>query len=141
MGGTVLTVDGATVVPADTVAYKGLMLTGVPNFAFEVGYTNASWTLKCDLVSRYVCRLLEHMDALGYAVVMPVPPPEPGRAPLLDLTSGYVQRATAMLPKQGLRAPWRINQDYRRDVRLLTRDPVADEGLRFSRRPRVGAAS
>jgi len=116
------------------VAYKGMMLTGVPNFAFAVGYTNASWTLKCDLVSRYVCRLLDHLDAYGYTAVTPVPPPDHARLPLLDLSAGYVQRAAAMLPQQGARPPWRLLQNYRQDVRLLTKAPVTDPGVTFTRR-------
>ncbi len=140
MGGTVLSVDGVPVDAPSTVAYKGMMLTGVPNFAFAVGYTNASWTLKCDLVSRYVCRLLAHMQEQGYDVVTPVPPPDAGREPLLDLTAGYVTRSLAMLPKQGSRAPWRIYQNYRKDVRLLTRGTLEDEGVRFARAPRMTEA-
>ena len=137
MGGTELRVDGVPVDPPGTVAYKGMMLTGLPNFAFAVGYTNASWTLKCDLVSRYVCRLLAHMDERGYDVVVPVPPRDPRRLPLLDLGAGYVQRSIGSLPQQGASAPWRLLQNYRKDVRLLTRGPLEDEGVRFSRRARV----
>ena len=137
MGGTVLSVDGVPVDPPSTVAYKGMMLTGVPNLAFAVGYTNASWTLKCDLVSRYVCRLLTHMRTQGYDVVIPVPPPDSGREPLLDLSSGYIRRSLEILPKQGSRAPWRLYQSYRKDVRLLTRGPLEDEGVRFMRTART----
>jgi cation diffusion facilitator CzcD-associated flavoprotein CzcO len=132
IGGITLSVDGVPVDAPNTVAYKGMMLSGVPNFAFAVGYTNASWTLKCDLVSRYVCRLLAHLESQGHDVVTPLAPPDPGRLPLLDLSAGYVRRATAMLPKQGTRAPWRLLQNYRRDVALLTKGPVQDEGVRFS---------
>jgi cation diffusion facilitator CzcD-associated flavoprotein CzcO len=135
MGGTVLSVDGADVDPTQTVAYKGMMLTGLPNFAFAVGYTNASWTLKCDLVSRYVCRLLDELDATGNDVVVPVAPGDPQRLPLIDLSSGYVQRAIAGLPTQGVRPPWRIYQNYRRDVRMLVHGDVVDEGVRFRRLP------
>jgi len=135
MGGTVLNVDGVDVDPTQTVAYKGMMLTGLPNFAFAVGYTNASWTLKCDLVSRYVCRLLDELDATGNDVVVPVPPDDPQRLPLIDLTSGYIQRAIAGLPTQGVRAPWRIYQNYRKDVRMLVHGDVVDEGVRFRRLP------
>jgi cation diffusion facilitator CzcD-associated flavoprotein CzcO len=140
MGGTVLSVDGVPVDPPSTVAYKGMMLTGVPNFAFAVGYTNASWTLKCDLVSRYVCRLLTHMQQQGYAVVTPVPPPDAGREPLLDLGSGYIRRSLSALPQQGRRAPWLIYQNYRKDVALLTRGTLEDEGVRFTRVRRMTEA-
>jgi hypothetical protein len=110
-----------------------MMLTGVPNFAFAIGYTNASWTLKCDLVSRYVCRLLEHLETHGYDTVVPVPPRDAERLPLLDLSAGYVRRALDSLPKQGTRPPWRLNQNYRQDVRLFTRAPVTDDGITFTR--------
>jgi cation diffusion facilitator CzcD-associated flavoprotein CzcO len=135
MGGTVLSVDGVEVDPTQTVAYKGMMLTGLPNFAFAVGYTNASWTLKCDLVSRYVCRLLDELDASGYDAVVPVPPDDPQRLPLIELSSGYIQRAIAGLPTQGVRPPWRIHQNYRKDVRMLVHGDVVDDGVRFERLP------
>lgn len=139
MGGTTLSVDGVTVDPPATVAYKGMMLSGVPNFAFAIGYTNASWTLKCDLVSRYVCRLLAHMTEHGFAIVLPVPPPEADRLPLLDISAGYVRRSEADLPKQGTRAPWRLLQSYSKDVRLLTRSTLEDEGVRFLSRDAASA--
>ena len=135
IGGIALTVDGVPVDATKTVAYKGMMLTGVPSFAFAVGYTNASWTLKCDLVSRYVCRLLDHMQRDGFDTVTPVEPPGPERLPLLDLSAGYVQRAVGTLPSQGIRPPWKLNQSYRKDVALLTKAPVDDEGVTFTRRP------
>jgi monooxygenase len=133
--GASLVVDGRQVVPADTVAYKGMMLSGVPNMALALGYTNASWTLKCDLVSAYVCRLLGYMEAHGYDTVMPLTP-EPGeaRVPIIDFESGYVLRAVDALPKQGLRAPWRLHQNYFKDIRTFRRAPLADEGVRFSAR-------
>ncbi|MGY1605017.1 flavin-containing monooxygenase [Geodermatophilus sp. SYSU D00815] len=133
IGGMRLCVDGTPVDLAQTVSYKGMMISGVPNFDLVIGYTNASWTLKADLVNRYVCRLLRHMDAHGYAVATPVPPPEGGTAPFLDLSSGYVRRSLDQLPKQGSRAPWRLHQNYLRDVRLMRRGPLEDEGIRFSR--------
>jgi cation diffusion facilitator CzcD-associated flavoprotein CzcO len=135
IGGMELVVDGVPVDATGTVAYKGMMLTGVPSFAFAVGYTNASWTLKCDLVSRYVVRLLDHLQRNGYDAVVPMEPPEPDRLPLLDLSSGYVQRAAASLPSQGIRTPWRLNQNYRLDLALLTRGPL-DDGVRFTRAAR-----
>lgn len=135
LGGIELVVDGATVDPADTVAYKGMMLSGVPNMAFTVGYTNASWTLKADLVSRYVVRLLDHMAAERLDVVTPKPPPVPSDTrPLLDLDAGYVQRSLAMLPRQGTREPWALHQDYRKDRRLFRSGDLEDEGVAFSRR-------
>ncbi len=132
-GGTELAVDGTPVDVSSRVAYKGMMLSGVPNFTLALGYTNASWTLKCDLVSDYVCRLLSHMAAHGYTRCLPVEPDASvERLPLLDLSSGYVLRATEWLPKQGDRLPWRLHQNYRRDVRMLRRGELDDEGIEFS---------
>jgi cation diffusion facilitator CzcD-associated flavoprotein CzcO len=134
LGGMSLSVDGTPVDLPNTVAYKGLMISGVPNLALAIGYTNASWTLKCDLIVRYVCRLLNYMDASGYRVVTPTSPTGPLR-PLIDLQAGYIMRSLDKLPKQGTVAPWRIHQNYPRDVYLLRRGPVDDEGVRFSRGP------
>jgi cation diffusion facilitator CzcD-associated flavoprotein CzcO len=134
IGGMELTVDAEPVQLSDRVSYKGMMISGVPNFAMTIGYTNASWTLKADLVARYVCRLLNHMDAAGYASCTPVAPPGGGTVPFIGLSSGYVQRSLAALPKQGARAPWRLYQNYVRDVVLMRRGPLEDEGVRFARR-------
>ena len=128
VGGMTLTVDGAEVKLPETVAYKGLMLSGVPNFALTVGYTNASWTLKADLIAGYVVRLLDHMDEHGHRKVVPVAPDDAGgdRVPLIDLQSGYVLRAVDALPKQGATLPWRAYQNYLLDRRLLRHGPVTD---------------
>jgi cation diffusion facilitator CzcD-associated flavoprotein CzcO len=134
VGGMSLAIDGRPVHLPDTVSYKGMMLSGVPNFDLVIGYTNASWTLKADLVNGYVCRLLNHMDRHGYGTATPVAPSEGGTAPFLDLSSGYVQRSLQDLPKQGSRAPWRLYQNYLKDVRLMRRGPLEDEGIRFERR-------
>jgi monooxygenase len=133
LGGIALTVDGRAVDLPSTVAYKGMMLSGVPNLAFVFGYAHASWTLKSDLVSEYVCRLLDHLDARGHDICTPLEPPTPEREPLIDLRSGYVLRGLADLPRQGTRYPWRLHQSYLRDARLLRRAPVEDEGVRFER--------
>ncbi|SCL36621.1 Predicted flavoprotein CzcO associated with the cation diffusion facilitator CzcD [Micromonospora nigra] len=138
LGDTTLTVDGTPVDLARTVAYKGMMLSGVPNFAMTVGYTNASWTLKADLVATYVCRLLRHLDRTGQQVATPLPPPDGELAPIIDLTAGYVLRSVDALPKQGARAPWRLHQNYPRDVLLMRHGRLADEGVRFSQ---AGTAS
>ena len=132
LGGMTLEVDGSPVDPADTVAYKGMMLSGVPNLAFTVGYTNASWTLKADLVSDYVCRLLEHMERTGHDQVWPTPPPAgaPTR-PLIDLDAGYVRRSLDIMPRQGIRQPWTLHQSYRRDVRMFRGGALDDEGVEF----------
>jgi hypothetical protein len=120
------------------VAYKGMMLTGVPNMAFALGYTNASWTLKCDLVAEHVCRLLEHMDRHGYRVATPrAPEPTAPTEPFLGLKSGYVLRSIDGLPKQGVARPWRLHQNYPLDVRLFRYGPVDDQ-MDFSRGPAAG---
>lgn len=139
IGGMTLAVDGTETDLAGTVAYKGMMLSGVPNFALALGYTNASWTLKCDLVSQYVCRLLNHMDVHGYRACTPLAPePSLPLEPLIDLRSGYVRRSAAALPKQGPTAPWRLYQNYPRDILMLRRGPLEDAGIRFSRLPATG---
>ena len=114
-GGIAVTVDGVAVDPGATLAYRGCLVAGVPNLAFCIGYINASWTLRADLVARYVCRLLAHLDAEGYVVATPRSPGEFPTRPLLDLTSGYVRRSLAVLPKQGTRTPWVLRQNYLRD--------------------------
>ncbi|GAA3426220.1 NAD(P)/FAD-dependent oxidoreductase [Streptosporangium nondiastaticum] len=134
IGGMRLSVDGRDVELPETLVYKGMMLSGVPNLSLTVGYTNASWTLKADLVAHYVCRLLRHMDAHGHRAVTPVAPDLKGRdglAPLIDLKSGYVLRSAGLLPRQGPAAPWRLYQNYLRDVRLMRGGPVTD-GVRFT---------
>jgi cation diffusion facilitator CzcD-associated flavoprotein CzcO len=132
-GGMELIVDGAKVSLPDTMAYKGMMLSGVPNFSYVIGYTNASWTLKADLVSEYVCRLLAHMRDRGYDTVVPERDPEVAEEPFMDFASGYVQRSLHELPKQGSRAPWRLRMNYLRDVLTIRRGPIEDDALRFSR--------
>ncbi|MFQ6145928.1 flavin-containing monooxygenase [Streptomyces seoulensis] len=138
-GGARLTVDGREVRLPDTVAYKGMMLSGVPNFAYAIGYTNSSWTLKIGLLCEHLCRLLAHMDDHGYDVCRPEPadPRMPTR-PFLDFGAGYIQRAVDSLPRQGDRMPWLTSMDYRDDVRLLRADDVTDPELRFSRASRTG---
>ncbi|WP_433341493.1 flavin-containing monooxygenase [Micromonospora sp. CA-111912] len=133
LGGMTITVDGERVDLARTVAYKGMMLSGVPNFALTIGYTNASWTLKADLVATYVCRLLTHLDATGQQVVTPLAPASGDLEPLIDLKSGYVLRSADVLPKQGAATPWRLHQNYARDVLLMRHGRLTDSGVRFSR--------
>src|SRR6185312_14686 len=141
LGGIELTVDGRPVELADTVGYKGMMLSGIPNMALTLGYTNASWTLKADLVAEYVCRLLNHMAAHGYDRCTPLAPdPSLPTEPFLDLKSGYVRRSIDQLPRQGATAPWRLNQNYPLDVRLLRRGALEDAGIEFSARPAAAPA-
>jgi monooxygenase len=135
LGGIELTVDGEPVRLPETMAYKGMMLSGVPNFAFTIGYTNASWTLKADLVSEFVCRLLKHMDARGYDTCVPVnDDPAVTEQPLLDFAAGYVLRSIHEFPKAGSRAPWRLAQNYARDVVTLRHGKIDDGSMRFSAR-------
>ncbi len=112
LGGIIVEVDGEVVDPAERVAYRGLMLERVPNLMFTVGYVNSSWTLRADLVARYLCRLLDLMDREGYAVAAPAKAPAGERRPLLDLKAGYVMRALDKLPTLGPRRPWTYAQNY-----------------------------
>jgi monooxygenase len=133
LGGVEVTVDGARVEFAETYNYKGMMFSDVPNLALAVGYTNASWTLKAELIARYVCRLLNHMAETGMRQCTPrLHGADVGAAPFLDLTSGYIQRRIHLFPKQGARVPWRLHQNYARDLLLLRRGPVADGVMEFS---------
>lgn len=131
LGGMEVLVDGTQVDLGDTVAYRGLMLSGIPNLALCVGYVNASWTLRADLVSRYVPRLLAHMERKGYAVATPRPDQKPGR-PLLDLTSGYVQRSAHLFPKQGRNDPWRLRQNFFLDALGMNRGDLTRD-MSFTR--------
>lgn len=131
-GGIALSVDGAEVKPHDTMSYKALMLSGVPNFAFTIGYTNASWTLKADLVTEYVVRLLRHMDERGHRQVVAQRDPSVGERPFMDFSSGYVLRALDDVPVQGDRAPWMLKQNYLTDVRTIRRDAIDDGVLQFT---------
>ncbi len=125
--------DGTPVDLSEKVGYKGMMLDGVPNAALALGYTNASWTLKCDLTCEYVCRVLNHMEARGYDAVTPVnDDPTLGTEPFIDFSSGYVQRSIDKFPRQGTREPWRLHQNYVRDILLLRRGELEDGSLRFT---------
>ena len=132
VGGAQVFKDGAPIKFADTVTYKGVMASGLPNMAFIFGYTNASWTLRSDLVADYVCRLLNHMDAEGYGAAEPVFPDNiDASEPFLDFSSGYVQRAIDKMPKQGP-GVWRHPQDYFLDVRRLRREKIDDGNIVFT---------
>ena len=129
-------VDGAPVDLSKTMAYKGMMYSDVPNLASAFGYTNASWTLKCDLTAEYVCRLLKHMDQHGYAQCTPrVNDPELTEEPVLDFTSGYVLRALHTLPRQGSKTPWRLHQNYVKDLSMLRFGRVDDGTMEFKAAP------
>ncbi len=135
LGGMQLSVDSKPVVIPETVGYKGMMFSDVPNFALAAGYTNASWTLKCDLTSEYVCRLLSYMDKHNYQYcVAKINDPQMQRIPFLDLASGYVDRAIDQFPKQGAKAPWRLYQNYLLDILKLRAGSVRDSAMKFYRR-------
>ena len=131
MGGVELSLDGEPVDLRERMAYRALMFGGIPNFAFTIGYTNASWTLKADLVADFVCRLLTRLDRSGARVVVPVPDPDVADAPFMDFTPGYVLRSLDRLPKQGDREPWRLRQNYLHDVRTIRRGDLDDGTLAF----------
>jgi monooxygenase len=135
LGGMQMAVDGEDVELPKTMGYKGMMLSGVPNLAIAIGYTNASWTLKCDLTHEYVCRVLEHMDEHGYRQCTPQNrDPSITEEPFIDFTAGYVLRAIDKFPRQGSRAPWRLHQNYARDILTLRFGEVDDGVMEFSNR-------
>lgn len=137
LGGMTLSVDGTEVDVADTVLYRMMMMTGIPNLAWVIGYTNISWTLRCNLTAQYVCRLLNHMDEHGYDYCVPKLDDEQiERAPAIDLQAGYVQRGIDAFPKQGPVPPWLGSQNFVRDLRYIGRAELEDGALRFVRSPR-----
>lgn len=132
-GGAELSVDGTPVSLPETLAYKGMMLGGIPNFVFTIGYTNASWTLKADLVAEYFCRLLARMDRRGETVCVPVnDDPTLTMRPLLDFEAGYVQRSVDRFPKSGSRAPWQLGMSYVHDLVTLRHRTLDDGVMQFS---------
>jgi cation diffusion facilitator CzcD-associated flavoprotein CzcO len=141
IGGMQVAVDGAPVNFADVMSYKGMMYSNVPNMASAFGYTNASWTLKCDLTCEYVCRLLNYMDRKGFTACTPRnTDPSVTEVPWLDFTSGYVQRSIAKLPKQGSKRPWKLYQNYALDILTLRYGKLDDGVMEFSR-PAVPASA
>ncbi|KAA0110472.1 NAD(P)/FAD-dependent oxidoreductase [Mycolicibacterium sp. P9-22] len=133
-GGATATRNGEPIDLTKSMTYKGLMLSGVPNMAITFGYTNASWTLKADLVSEFICRVLNYMDANGFDRVEPQ---HPGAAvdeePFMDFTPGYFRRAMDTLPKSGSEAPWKLKQNYFFDLRLIRHGKVDEESLHFTK--------
>jgi cation diffusion facilitator CzcD-associated flavoprotein CzcO len=133
LGGLEVQVDGRRIDWAKTTTYKGMMYEGVPNLAAAVGYTNASWTLKCDLTCEYVCRLLNHMERRGLRQCTPRnAEPTLAAMPWIDFSSGYVQRSLHLFPKQGARAPWKLHQNYARDLLTLRWGRLEDGAMAFS---------
>ena len=140
MSGLRLTVDGSAVELGKTLTYRGMMYSDVPNLASSFGYINASWTLKCELIARYVCRLLSYMDRHGYAECRPVRPEgATGDEPVVTFSSGYVQRALDTLPKQAAHKPWRSHQNYVKDVVNFRLSRLNDGVMRYSRKGDVVA--
>ena len=134
LGGLRLTVDRQRIDPARTMAYKGVLFSGLPNFASCFGYTNASWTLKADLSAQYLCRLLQFMRRQGFTHCVPRNnDPTLTEAPWVDFSSGYFRRALDVLPKQGSKLPWKLHQNYIRDIQLLRRGKLDDGVLQFAR--------
>jgi len=131
-GGIKLTVDGEPVDLHSTVTFKGMMLSGVPNYVFSIGYTNSSWTLKLGLLAQHFCRMLDHMDSTGAEICVPeTPDADMPKLPLLKLGSGYVKRAVQSMPCQGVESPWIMSEDYNLDVANLRDSPVESPFLRF----------
>ena len=137
-----MSVDGDLVEPASKIVYKGMMLEGVPNLAFAIGYTNASWTLRADLISDYVCRLLNALRDSGDRQCTPVNSEGlVGSGSVFDLSSGYVMRAVDRLPKQGPSFPWQVRQNYLSDYRVMKRTAVLGDAMRFSNPKRRGVST
>lgn len=140
-GGMGVQVDGKDISFGDTLAYKGMMFSGVPNLANTMGYTNASWTLKADLTDQYVCRLINHMDKNGYSQCVPVADDNVEIENFLDFSSGYVQRAVAFLPKQGAKKPWKVNQNYVKDMMFFKFSKLEDGVMEFSNKVKKGVSA
>jgi len=141
LGGIEVVVDGVRTEFSKTFNYKGMMFSDVPNLALAIGYTNASWTLKAELICQYVCRLLNHMNATGTRQCTPrLRDSSVEEAPFLDLTSGYVQRALDVFPRQGSKTPWKLYQNYALDLLMLRRGNVEDGVMEFSNRAAASAA-
>ena len=135
-GGIEFTVDDRAMPIPETLAYKGMMLSGLPNLAVAVGYTNASWTLKCDLTSDYVCRLLSYMDRRGYSHCVAMHRDgDVASTPFLDFSSGYITRAVDRFPRQGARSPWKLRQNYLLDLLGLRFASLKDSAIEFHRAP------
>jgi len=142
LGGMSVSVDGRAVNPGDCIAYKGMMFSGVPNLALSLGYINASWTLRSDLIALYVGRMLNHMKATRTEIATPVPGPDvvPERL-AFDLSSGYVQRSANAMPKSGNRSPWKVTANYAIDTMELRFGKIDDGELRFTRRAAAALAA
>ena len=133
LGGAEVKVDGETIDLSKRLTYKGMMYDGIPNLVSIFGYTNASWTLKCDLTCEFACRLIKRMDKTRTHAVTPKNlSPDIQTTPWLDFSSGYVQRTIDRFPKQGNRKPWKLNQNYAADLMMLRYGKLEDPELVFS---------
>lgn len=131
-------IDGERFNIADRILYKGAMFNDVPNLLMWFGYTNASWTLKADLTSEYACRLINHLDATGTKIAVPrLKGQTVELEPFVDFSSGYFQRAMGALPKQAKSAPWKLNQDYAKDIKNLRYGPLTDDAMCFEKPHKV----
>ncbi len=136
LGGIEISLDGTPIDLTGRISYKGMMIRGVPNFSFTLGYSNASWTLKCNLVAEYICRLLKHMSTHGYDCATPVGiEPAIVEKPAINLNSGYIRRGIELLPKQGSKKPWKFHQNYALDMLDLRFSALDDGTMQFSRLP------
>jgi len=132
LGDIQIAVDGKPFTATQAMAYRGMWLSGLPNAIMTFGYTNASWTLKADLTAVYTCRLINYMRKKGYKKAVPVRDPLVQEDDYLSFTSGYVQRARTVLPKQGKSAPWQVNQNYLKDIFLIKYGRLNDGVMHFS---------
>jgi cation diffusion facilitator CzcD-associated flavoprotein CzcO len=141
IAGLELVVDGETVDMSKRLAYKGMMYSDIPNAASALGYTNASWTLKCDLTAQYICRMLNYMDEHGYDSCTPrLNDPTVTPEPAVDFTSGYIKRALKTLPQQGSKTPWKLHQNYIRDIGMLRYGKLDDGTMEFKSKPKATKA-
>jgi len=142
LGGMAVTVDGESINFADTVAYKGMMFSGIPNLTLAFGYTNASWTLKCDLSNAYFCRVIQYMDEHGFSKCVPHQnDPELELESFVDFNSSYILRYIETYPKQGSKEPWKLKQDYYQDLKKLKKERVDDDFMKFSSSSKKSAVS
>jgi cation diffusion facilitator CzcD-associated flavoprotein CzcO len=133
LGNMQMTVDDKPINFSEHIGYRGMMLNDIPNLALAFGYTNASWTLKADLTCSYVCRLLNHMKNTGQRQATPrLQGTDMAQENWVDFSSGYFARSLHKFPKQGSRTPWKLHQNYLKDIKLLKRDPLEDGALQFS---------
>ncbi|MEO0608220.1 MAG: NAD(P)/FAD-dependent oxidoreductase [Pseudomonadota bacterium] len=133
IGGTQLRVDGRALNPHELLNYRGAMVSGVPNMTSVFGYTNASWTLRADLTSEYMCKIINHLERENFVEARPMADGVEPESDFLDFSSGYVQRAMERFPQQGKEAPWLITQNYARDIFLMRHGKLEDGALIFRR--------